>query len=64
MGEQKKDGVQTRKKRETKSRGFYMRMSKTEIEDLDIMSYEFDESKTEIIRKALKTYRELKRNHL
>ena len=64
MGEQKKDGVKTRKKRETKSRGFYMRMSKTEIDELDYYSYEFEESKTDMLRKGLKMYLDFKRNAL
>lgn len=51
-------------KRERKSKGFYMRMTKSELEDLDFLSYECDETKTEIMRKAFKMYRDLKKNTL
>ena len=51
-------------KRETKSRGFYMRMTESELQELDYLSYECEESKTEIMRKALKVYRDLKRNNV
>lgn len=60
MGESK--DVIRRPKRETKSRGFYMRMTESELKELDFLSYECEESKTEIMRKAFKVYRDLKRN--
>lgn len=60
---EKKDSV-NKHKRETKSRGFYMRMTESELKELDFLSYECEESKTEIMRKAFKVYRDLKRNNV
>lgn len=59
MGE-KKTVVKTeaRRKRETKSRGFYMRMTPSELADLDMLSYVREESKTEIMKKAFKQFYE------
>lgn len=50
--------IETRKKRETKSRGFYMRMTPSELSDLDMLSYVREESKTEIMKKALRQFYE------
>ena len=43
-------------KRERKTDRFNIRMSKTEMEMLNKMSYENDEPISQIIRKAIKTY--------
>jgi ribosomal protein L44E len=64
MKEQKINTGERRRKRETKSRGFYMRMSPSELSDLDILSYACEESKTEIMRKALRVYYDLHKNKL
>lgn len=61
---QNNNGLEVRPKRETKKRGFYMRMTESELRELDFLSYECEESKTDIIRKALKVYRDIKRNNL
>lgn len=60
MGEKKEAVVQNaaRRKRENKSRGFYMRMTPSELSDLDMLSYVREESKTEIMRKAFKQFYE------
>lgn len=60
--EEKKKG--RKRKKETKSRGFYMRMSPSEFADLDVLSYACEESKTEIMRKAFKVYYDLNKNKL
>lgn len=41
---------------EKKDHTFLWRISKTEMEDLDMLSYALDESKSEIMRKAFKMY--------
>ena len=61
MKEKKKERS---RKKETKSRGFYMRMTPTEISDLDVLSYACEESKTDIMRKAFKMYYDLNKNKL
>ena len=47
-----------RRKRNTEKsdQGLYIRMTKSEMEALDMASYEGDESKSDIVRKALKMY--------
>lgn len=54
MGETEKK----RKKRnkEKSDRGLYVRMTRSEMEALDMASYEGEESKSDIVRKALKMY--------
>lgn len=67
MGESvkyKDDHTSSRPKRETKKRGFYMRMTETELNSLDILSYECDETKTEVMRKAFKMYHDFMKNRL
>ena len=65
MSEKKDEKItDRRRKRETKSRGFFMRMTETELAELDYLSYACDESKTEVMRKALKVYKDLNTNKL
>ena len=47
-----------RRKRNTEKsdQGLYVRMTKSEMEALDMASYEGEESKSDIVRKALKMY--------
>ena len=61
MEEKKKN---PRRKKETRSRGFYMRMSPSEIADLDMLSYACEESKTDIMRKAFKVFYDLNKSKL
>ena len=42
--------------RERKDHGLFLRMTKTEMHELELASYAVEESKSEIIRKALKMY--------
>jgi hypothetical protein len=42
--------------RERKDHGLFLRMTKTEMQELELASYTIEESKSEIIRKALKMY--------
>lgn len=42
--------------KERKDQGLYIRMTKTEKEALELARYETDDSKSDIVRKALKTY--------
>lgn len=61
---EEKNKTMAKRKKETKSRGFYMRMSPSEIADLDMISYACEESKTEIMRKAFKVFYDLNKNKL
>ena len=47
-----------RKKRNTEKsdRGLYIRMTRSEMQALDMASYEGEETKSDIVRKALKMY--------
>lgn len=49
---------ETKKKRdkERKDQGLYIRMTKTEMAALETATYETDDNKSDIMRKALKTY--------
>lgn len=60
MSEKKEAVAQSasRRKRETKSRGFYMRMTPSELSELDMLSYVCEESKTEIMKKAFRQFYE------
>ena len=62
MGEETNSGSNIKRKKETKSRGFFMRMTKRELDELDYLSYACDESKTDVVRKALKVYYDLNKN--
>ena len=65
MGEKKDENKSnSKRKKETRSRGFYMRMTPSEIADLDILSYACEESKTDVMRKAFKLYYDLNKNKL
>lgn len=48
----------TKKKRnkERADQGLFIRMTKSDMEALDMASYEGEESKSDIVRKALKMY--------
>ena len=50
--------AETKKKRdkERKDQAFYIRMTKSEMSALELASYETDDSKSDIVRKALKNY--------
>lgn len=41
---------------EKKDRTFLWRLTKSEMDDLDMLSYALDESKSDIMRKAFKMY--------
>ena len=41
---------------EKKDKTFLWRLTKTEMDDLDMLSYALDESKSDIMRKAFKMY--------
>lgn len=58
------NGTIKRKKRETKSDGFYMRMTPSETSLLEVLSYACDESKTDVMRKALMQYYEINKHKL
>jgi hypothetical protein len=53
-----------KRRRETRKNGFYMRMTDAELHDLDLLSYECEESKSDIMRKAYQMYADLRRNQL
>ena len=55
---------QKKRRREIKSDGFYMRMTPSETSLLEILSYACDESKTDVMRKALMQYYELNKHKL
>lgn len=55
MGEVEKKRKRIREE-EPKDRGFYLRMSKTDMDALEMASYESEESKSDIMRKAFKMY--------
>lgn len=41
---------------EKKDTGIFVRLSKTVMEELEVASYTMDESKSDIVRKAIKMY--------
>ena len=53
-----------KRKKETKSNGFYMRMTPSESSLLEVLSYACDESKTDVMRKALMQYYEIHKHKL
>ena len=41
---------------EKKNKGLYVRFSETDLRDVEMASYEFDESMSDLVRKACKMY--------
>lgn len=45
-----------KQEKEKRDQGFYIRMTKSEMSELDMASYATEEEKSSIVRKALKMY--------
>ena len=62
MGDREKNDKKTRDK-ERKDQGFFLRMTKSDMDALEMASYESEESKSDIMRKAFKMYLSAIRGH-
>ena len=59
---EKKNRYKKTREEEKKDRTYLWRMTKTETEELDMLSYALDEPKSEVLRKAFRMYLNANRN--